>query len=109
MMHKQNSTMSESDTDGGSDSYSPLAELIVSVTDPLEGTRMTSDAIAATLEVDRETVRDQLSEFEWAYSVSDDGTEWAFDRQVVFAESIDDALEQYPDRYSEGDFAGETE
>lgn len=92
-------TLDETDRIGG-----PLAKAIVAVTDPFECLRLTTYELAEALETDPDSVRDGLSEFSWAHEMDDDGIEWAFDRHVVFSESIEDALDSYPERYEEDDF-----
>lgn len=82
----------------------PLAKAIVTVTDPFDCLRLTTYELAEALETDPDSIRNALAEFSWAYEMDDDGVEWAFDRHVVFSESIEDALESYPDRYEEDDF-----
>lgn len=81
-----------------------LAQAIVGGTDPIKKIRATTYELAELFETDPDTIRDRLEEYPWAHAMDDDGIEWAFDRHVVFSDSIEDAIESYPHRYDWGDF-----
>jgi len=86
------------------DEIDKLAQAIVEATDPMNLPRLKSYELAESFETDPDSIRERLEEYPWAHSMDEDGVEWAFDRHVVFSESVNDAIESYPDRYERADF-----
>lgn len=82
----------------------PVAKEILSATESVGRLRHTTYELAEALETSPDAVRKRLTEFSWAHKTDDKGIEWAFDRHVVFSESIEDVLENFPGRYDEDDF-----
>lgn len=95
---------SPNDTGQAEPNADDLAECIVQDTDPLESPRHTTYDLAAELDTSTDVVREKLRQYDWAHPMDDDEIEWAFDRQVVFSESIAETIQSYPDRYAWSDF-----
>lgn len=83
-----------------------VSTAVISKTGPLGRTGLSTHDLSAALgdNVVPADVREILDATGWAYRRDDEGYEWIFDRHVVFAESIDDVIDSYPDRYEESDF-----
>lgn len=103
-MEENSTNTSEQHSSKSERSGKAIAKAIIDATDPLDNPRLTSYEIAEMLETTPDSIRDTLTDFTWSHQVGDDGVEWAFDRHVVFSDSIEDVVESYPERYEKGDF-----
>lgn len=83
-----------------------VSTAIIASTDPISSLEVSAYEISVILgdKVLPDDVRSVLDSANWAYPKDDNKRIWMFDRHVTFADSIDDVISSYPDRYEEGDF-----
>jgi len=83
-----------------------VSTAVIEATDPISRLEVSAYELSTGLadDVTPDDVHSVLETADWAYPQEDGKHAWMFDRHIVFADSIDDVVSSYPDRYEDGDF-----